>query len=395
MWYNKITRPKLSFDATTLSFMSIFKQKQKGYLGIDFGVGGIKIVQLQPAGSRGILFTYGFSERPPNEAGLDYLENIEATGALLKLICVKARATTTRAIAALPIPAVFSAVLSLASVPKKELLQAVQWEAKKLIPLPLEEVSLDFKVLVTPSFPPLHKGGKEGEGSLHKWGKESVKKEAIEVLLTAAPKSIIEKYIAIAKTAGLTLTSLETEAFAMIRSLLGSDLAPTVIIDIGVIRSNILIVDRGIPMLTRSVEVGGKKCTETIAQGLGIDLDKAESMKRDLGSTSPFEGPIGVLPELLRETLQPLFNELKYGINVYRGRNNAAGQEERALEKIILTGGGSGLPGLVQLFTQEFNLRTFIGEPWERVNYHTDLKPLFQSFGSRFSVAIGLALRNI
>ena len=127
--------------------MSFFKQKPKGYLGIDFGAGGIKILQLQPRDGRARLFTYGFSEIGPEEIGANYLENAEAAGALLKLICAKAKTTTLHAVAALPIPSVFSAVLSLAAVPRKELAQAVQWEAKKLIPLPLAEVTLDFKEL--------------------------------------------------------------------------------------------------------------------------------------------------------------------------------------------------------------------------------------------------------
>lgn len=355
--------------------MGFLKRKQKGYLGIDFGAGGIKVVQLQPVDGRGKLFTYGFAERGLEEVGIDYLDQPDATSDLLKKICAKARITTTQAVAALPIPSVFSAVLSIADVPKKELLQAVQWEAKKLIPLPLEEVVLDYKELAAL---PSSKEGKQGKE------KEEKKEKSIQVLLTAAPKGIIDKYLQVAKQAGLTLSSIETEAFAIIRSLVGTDPVPAVVVDIGAVRSNILIIDRGIPMLTRSVQIGGKKCTEALAVNLGLKPNQAEAMKRDLDANTE-------LPPVLKDVLQPLLNELKYSFNVYRTRNAVV----RPPEKIILTGGGAGTPGIAKLLAAEFNLRTFLGDPWDQVDFNKDLTHILQTMGSRFAVSIGLALRNL
>lgn len=369
--------------------MSWLTRKQKGYLGIDFGAGGVKVVQLAPRDSRGTLHTYGFSELAPEEMGVSYLDNPEAAGILLKQVCAKARTTVTAAVAALPIPSVFSAVLSIAQVPRKELRQAVEWEAKKLIPLPLEDVTLDFRELkhASPSPSPADKDASKGE----KGEPEKTEPRGLQVLLTAAPKSIIEKYLTIAKHAGIELSSLETEAFALIRATIGTDPAPVVLIDIGALRSNILFVDQGIPMLTRSVEIGGKKCTEAIAAALQISLTQAEALKRDLGAR-PLPGTsAGQIPSLLRETLTPLVNELHYSFSVYKTHNHIA----RAPEKIILVGGGAGLSGLSEMLTTEFNLRTFLGNPWERVDFHSDLRPLIDAFGNRFAVAVGLALRNI
>lgn len=365
--------------------MKLFGKKQKGILGIDFGAGGIKVIQLQSADGNGMLFTYGHVEFSPAETGMDYLENSKGAGELLKNICAKARTTSIRAVAALPMPAVFSAVVTIASVPRKELESAVRWEAKKLIPLPLEEVALDFKIL---------KRENSIKKPAHSPGDASRDKKSdtpTTVLLTAAPKSIIEKYITVARVAGITLESLETEAFALIRALIGNDPTPTAIVDIGALRSNILIVDYGIPMLSRSVEVGGKKMTEAIASSTGIDLTRAEAIKRDLGATASNAGAAQAFPDVLREVLRPLLNELQYSFNVYRTRNTIT----RPVERIMLTGGSSGIPWLAELFEKEFNVRTFIGNPWERIKYHPDLEQSLRGFGSKFAVAIGLALRGI
>lgn len=354
-----------------------FKQKPKGSLGVDFGAGGIKIVQLQPKDGRKSLFTYGFSELSAQEKGSDYLAQPEAAGLLLKEVCTRARTTVTDAVAALPIPAVFSTVLSVPLVEKKELAAAVEREAKKLLPAPPETMQLEFREIQL--------------GDADTSVRKNRETNAIEVLLTAAPKDLIQKYAAIAKIAGLTLTTLETEAFALIRSLVGTDPAPAIILDIGAYRSNILFVDRGVPMLTRSVEVGGQKCTDAIAEALHVSPSQAEMMKRDLAA-SPLAGSSpGALPLLLREIFSPLINELKYSFTMYQTQNTVA----RPPERIILAGGGSGLPGLQEILTSEFNMRVFVGNPWERVDVHPDLAPLLSVFASRFAVALGLALRSL
>lgn len=320
------------------------------------------------------LVTYGFTDRSPNELDTDWLADPQATGALVRKICDKAKVTSNGAVTALPIASVFSSVISLPSSAAKELEAAVRWEAKKLIPLPLEEVVLDWKRLA-----PLPVVAKEGE--------KSKEQKTIEVLLTGAPQDLVQKYVEIFKKAGLSLLSLETESFAFIRSLVGNDPSPVAIVDIGAKKSNIVLVDRGIPFIARSVEVGGKNFTESVARALNVPLEQAEEIKRNIADSEAMNN----LPTLIKDNLTPLLNEIKYSLNVYRSRNEMT----RPIEKIILTGGSALLPKLADYFNEFFNLRTFLGDPWARLSYHTDLTPLLQSIGARFSVAIGLALREV
>lgn len=369
--------------------MSIFSKKQKGFLGIDFGAAGIKVVQLTKKGDKAALFTYGFSESAAPSQAFDYTERSEEARENLKAICKKARATTVQAVAALPMPAVFSAVLSIAPVSKKEMRQAVEWEAKKLIPLPLEKMTIDFKELPGGGGKDL-KNAPSGRETKEEKKDKSGSERAVEILLTAAPKDVIAHYIAITRGADLNLTSLETEAFAIIRSLLGDDPSACVIVDIGAVRSNIIIVEGGVPMFTRSIEVGGAAFTEALAKSLAVSAPEAEIMKRDWTSAGAAGGKI--LPPPAAEALRPLISEMHYSLNTYQSRNSGNG---RMPDKIILTGGGAELAGIADFFAAEFNLRAFLGNPWQRIDYHPDLAPVLEKIGSRFSVAIGLALRNL
>jgi hypothetical protein len=41
------------------------------------------------------------------------------------------------------------------------------------------------------------------------------------------------------------------------------------------------------------------------------------------------------------------------------------------------------------------NVNTYLGDPWARVVYPVDLRPILDEIGPRFSVAIGCAMRDI
>lgn len=64
------------------------------------------------------------------------------------------------------------------------------------------------------------------------------------ILLTGAPKTLIQNYVGAFKTAQLNLLSLETEVFALIRSLLGNDRSSAMIVQLGSTTTNIFVIDK-------------------------------------------------------------------------------------------------------------------------------------------------------
>ncbi|MBI4450232.1 pilus assembly protein PilM, partial [Candidatus Uhrbacteria bacterium] len=258
---------------------------------------------------------------------------------------------------------------------KKELPAAVQWEAKKLVPLPIEEMIIDWKLL-TP------------EEELTK--KNSTSK-SIRVLLTGAPKQLVQQYITVFKTAKIDLLSLETEAFALIRSLVGDDPSVVLILDIGMARTSMVIVDAGVPILSRSIDIGGQDFTRAIASAVGADPSLAEQLKLDL-AVMPTNPAAAGLPAILTRTLTPVVQEVRYGMNLYLSQEEHRG---RVVEKVILAGGAALLPSLTDFLARELNLRVFVGDPWARVIYPVDLRPAIDAIGPRFAVSVGLAMREI
>lgn len=351
--------------------MALFGQSKPSYLGIDFGAGGIKVVELMNEKGRARLVTYAFIDRPVDEAGKNYLDEPARTIDLLKKMLKKGKTVSKRAVSALPIASVFSSIISIQKSAKKEdLEQAVQYQAKKLIPLPLEEMTVDWKPINV--------------------GPQAPDEKYMQVLLTGAGKTLIKKYVDVFNGAGLELLSLETEALAMIRSLVGRDKSATLILDIGTIRTNILIVENGIPLVSRSVAQGGNGVTKEMAVALGMTEEQAENMKIDATSMSSMYD--AGFPKLFEKALAPILSELTYSTNLFLGQK--ANQDKR-LDKVILTGGGALLPQLAEYLSKAMNVRVYVGDPWARVVYPEALRPVLNQIGPRFAAAIGLAMRDI
>ena len=357
------------------------------YLGIDFGTASLKLIELKNEKGKPTLVTYGYAEEEINIPRGDFQKKCPEIVKLLKEICQKAKTSSIKAIAALPSFAVFSSLINLPEMSKKELISAIHWEAKKFIPMPIEEVVLDWKM--TPSISEESSRGFEGtEGSRGQGeGSHGQEKKNLRILLTAAPKNLVERYIEIFKKANLEFLSLETESFALVRSLVGSDPAVTVILDLGEGVTDIIIVEKGIPLLSRSVEIGGKNITRTIANNLNIDPKRAEQFKRDIGLAQAKESPV---PRAITMVLSSILNEIRYSIDLYQSQNPA-----KKVEKIILSGGAAFLPNLSQYLSEILGLRVYVGNPWDRISYPIELKPALEELGPKFAVAIGLAMREI
>jgi len=373
--------------------MGLFSSN-KNYLGVDFGSSSIKVVELANTGGRPKLVTYGFTEKNPaniSESGL--IENIDEAAAVLLEICKKAKVSSKKAITALPNYAVFTSVLTLPDMPKKELAQAIAWEAKKIIPASLEEVVLDWKIIeeVGELSEAEQKKSQETlsdvQKNLNLKRIYSKAKKNVRILLTGAGKNVIKRYIDIFAKAGMGLLSLETESFALARSLVGNDKSIIMVIDMGATTSSIAVIEKGVPVITRSLKSGGNLITKAISANMNITMDKAEQFKQDLALD--METSESVLPATVEKGFEPILNEIKFTLDFFQKSHN------KKVEKIILTGGAALLGHLTGYLSRVLSINTYIGDPWARVIYPTDLKPILDRLGARFAVPVGLAMRDI
>lgn len=347
--------------------------KPKAHLGVDIGTANIKIVQLRPEDNKFVLETYGLVNVAYQLSNKDSGSAIQHTADVLKKLVSQAQVTTHKIVASLPNSVVFTSVIEIPKIPDNEIKSAVESEAKKYVPLPLEEVALSWIKIE-------EKKKINLDSNLGNYSKTDENKT--KILLTAVPSIVVENYLKVFNLAGLQPIALEIEALALIRSLVGEDSDTLLVIDIGAKNTSINLVDNGYLKLSKNLAVGGDTITTSIAQSLNVSFVRAEQFKKDFGLSSQGQQ----LPQVMRPILDVIRNEAVQLVSLYESRGDK-------INKILLSGAGSKIPSLAKYF-ENLNKPVLLANPWARVMYPEKLQPVVESLGLNLAVAAGLAMRR-
>ena len=335
----------------------MFFSKGKSILGVDIGTSTIKIAQISHE-KEPILETYGIVNIAYQLGGKDDETAVGQMADVLKTLLAKAGVTTQECIISFPNSAVFTSVIELPSMSEKDLASAVEFEAKKYVPLALTEIDLSWTII-----------SHEGTGGAYK------------ILLTAVPKQITKNYMRVFELAGLQPLAGEIEALALIRSLIGNVPTNSVIIDIGAKSTGLNILENGFLRLSRNLNIGGDTITAKIAESLDISLLRAEQFKKEFGvSGSTF------IPETVKPILNSIKNDVKQLLSLYQTHNIK-------VDKILLVGGGANMPGIIEYFS-DLSIPIELGNPFQTVGYSESMAPILKRYALSLPIAIGLALRN-
>ena len=369
--------------------MGLFSQPQS-FLGVDLGAGNVKLVELRNEQGRPRLVTYGMYEVPYQQVvDNDWSKRRKDAVTILKLLLEQTKAKSRLVVSALPTFAVFSSLISVPAVSAKELPNAIRLEAKKVVPRPIDEMVLDWKEIEADKDKPADtKSASDAESGTITSAK---KPQQRKILITAAPKDLVEEYLAIYKEAGLKLVSLETESFALSRSLIGKDPSVLMVVDMGARTTNLAVIEEGIPVVNRAVNFGGAMVTDEMGKRLNVSPVYAEQWKRDLGVTNQHK----VLTPAAKDILDDVLHEIEYLFQLYRRQFSPARAQSSRIEKLVLAGGSAFVPGLAQYLAERLNVPVHLGDPWARIVYPEDLHPVLVEIGPSMAVSVGLAMRYI
>ena len=363
-----------------MSFNFFRSIKIKGNnIGIDIGTSSIKLVELEKRGGRFTLVNYGIFELHGDSGPIS--STPEGWQSILKLpdedialgikeLLKEAKISSVDVVASISSFSTFATVIEMPYVSNKDLARALPFEAKKYVPIPLDEVVLDWSIV--------------GISDLEKTG--LTKPSNVEVFLAAVPKDETLRYQKIMKNAGLRLRALELENSSLIRVLLGNDLSPTVVVNIGGRSTSIVIVNRGYERVSHNYEIGGFEITRAISQSLSISLEKAEELKRKFGLVKTDEN-------IVNESMISLIDMM-----IFETQKTISNYEESKKEKIVnvvLVGGLANMPGFADYFRDKLGRNIIVGNPFSRLVYPSELEPIIPELSSVFSVAIGLSMRDL
>jgi len=364
------------------SLKNIFSQdKNKSVLGIDIGPSSIKIVQLKRKKGRAILETYGELALGPY-AGLEVgrstnLDTEKLAQAVIDVLR-ESNTTTTKCGMSIQMGSSLVSFIKLPKVEENQLSQMIPLEARKYIPVPISEVSLDY--LVIPK--------NESIASEYQNSEEKPEEKTIDVLLVVIHNDAMERNKEITRIAKLDTSFSEIEIFGSMRSVLEPGTAPQMIIDFGSGSTKIYIIERGILRTSHLISRGSQDITMAISKSLGISVDEAEKMKRERGLLKSDTDQSNI-NEITSLTLDYIFSEIARVLLNYQKKN------EKNISKVFLTGGGVLLKGLKEKAESSFNVPVVMADPFSKVEYPAFLESVLKQAGPSFAVAIGLALRRL
>lgn len=303
---------------------------------------------------------------PPKSLTSTVAADQESLSQAIKLLIKQTNVRTKDAIIALPESLVFTRVIEVPQLSERELTTAIRWEAEQYVPLPLDQVNLDFTIL---------RDSKEtGTGKM-------------EVLLVASPKALIDKYLTILDRADLNPVAAETEIISASRALVRTvmNVKTTMVVSLGAQTTDLAILRNGVLAFTRSISAGGEALSRALVQGLDFNQLQAEQFKQTYGlEKNQLEGKILTAVKPIMDTI---ISEIRRAIAFYQEKYST-----EKVEVILITGGTAKLPGMVLYIAEATGVEVQLGSPFLGIRRQEKFA-VFDQEGPTYCVAIGLALR--
>ena len=356
-------------------------------VGVDIGSSAIKVVEIRRKGGKAVLETYGAIALGPYgdlEAGRVTNLPVEKIALALKEVLKQSGATVSSLALSVSIQSSLIFTIELpAQIADAQIAAIVPTEARKYIPVPITEVSIDYFILPKKeaSFAEMNAETKNEDSAPEKIS------EKMTVLVVATQNDAVARYRSIVSQCGLSPALFEIEIFSSIRANFEHELSPVLLMDFGASRTKLSIVEFGMVKSYHTIDRGGSDITNSVSKSLSIPFSEAEKIKKEYGLFGA--GADKNLAEIIKLHIDYIFSEAN---NVLLGYEK---KYDRTISKVILTGGGSLLKGLKEMAINNFRAEIEIGHPFSKVEAPAFLGKVLETMGPEFAVALGLALRKL
>lgn len=336
-------------------------------IAIDISNASVKLFQLNQHNQEITIAAYSQASLPKGIVVEDNILDSETLSYVLRQQLEKPQYgafSGKRVVASLPESKSFLRVIHLPSMTDMEIDQAIPFEAESYIPVPIDQVYLD-------------------------WQKLNEQNNRMAILLVATPKDTVDKTLNVFTKLGLSVQALEVESMSVTRAIFPPAAEPTVLVaDMNDHKTNLFILEKGKLLFSSSIPIGGNMFTDALAKQLSMSPENAEQLKMSAGVSNTPDYPN------LKLSLLPLVKNLASEIN-----NVLTFQSEHfqiKIEKVVLAGGGARLKNLTENLEPELSilkLHAELANPLINLS-PASLKILNVENAVSFATAIGLALRN-
>jgi type IV pilus assembly protein PilM len=257
----------------------------------------------------------------------------------------------------------------------RQLGNAVRFRAHEALSIPIDQAVLDYHVVGE---------SVDDSGAISR-----------RVILAAAYREPIDHYIEACRLARLQLVGIDIEAFALLRAVApntmnGAGPAALVALSLGHDRSTLAISDGAICDFTRVLEWGGAKLEEAIGRELGLTPEESADIKHhvSLEDVGPEDDPrVQRARAAIKREIQTLARELVASLQFYQAQPGSL-----PIAEILVTGGTSQLPGLVEELERLTRARVRVADPLVAVEANGSVRQ--REDIASLAVAIGLGVER-
>ncbi|MFA7384431.1 MAG: type IV pilus assembly protein PilM [Desulfurivibrionaceae bacterium] len=346
-----------------------FLKRQTISIGLDIGSHAVKICELAETGTGYKLVALGSALLPPDSLEDGALQDPEAVGKVITSLVNNLKIKNKKVAISISGYSVIVKKINLTPMSEEALEKHIESEAEQYIPFDIEDVYLDFQDLKT----------------------NAATDDRMDVMLVAAKREVVDGYLNMLRAAGLQPVVVDVDAFALENAFEANfGLADNVtLVDIGASKMNINIISQGSSILARDVVLGSRQLTEQIQNLFGISFAEAEGLKT--GEFAPKEKQ-QELETLFANTCSQWVTEVKRAIDFYYSNH-----PDETISKIILSGGGAKIQGLIEFFEKETGIAVEIFNPFKQtaVDSSTIDPSYLKSIAPEMALAAGLATRPV
>jgi len=360
-------------------------------VGLDIDRGSLKAVQISGAGGGYVLQHVGYHRLPPGTILDGEVADHELLAAEIREFWDSHSFNGKSVTIGVSNQKVVVRLLDFPRMRPEDLKGAISFEAQDHIPMPLDEAVLDYVVL----------GPREERSDLDR------------VLVVAAQREMISRYTSAVRTGGLRPAGVDVKALSLTRSTLPDpffgDEGAVLLLDVGAEITNLVVADRGNPVLTRFVPVGLGDFVAAVVELADLPEDEAERQALDprvrLGSeqeevqeTEAEPEDDGFDPALvydvrrgLEGAAQTLADEVQRSIEHHRSQEAA-----REVSRVLLSGEAALVPNLDGYLGELLDVPTERGNPIEKLsaNRSNISEDQLRAMEPVLAVAFGLAMEE-
>ncbi|HEY5886033.1 MAG TPA: type IV pilus assembly protein PilM [Pyrinomonadaceae bacterium] len=344
---------------------------KKNLVGLDIGSSSVKAVELNKKGNALQLVNLGFESLQPDTIVDGQIMELNNVANVITSIFTEHQIKTSRVAAGVSGHSVIVKNIVLPQMSEDELQESFSWHAEEHIPFDISDVNLDYQVTSTST-------------------------DALNVLMAACKSDKIANVKQAIQLAGKQPVVIDVDAFALQNcyevNYQPKDTDVVALLNIGSSTMNINILNGTRSVFARDASVGGNQYTSLLQKELGLTFEQAEAAKRG------FELPDGIEARPIQPIIETVSDilalEIRKTMDFYRA---TAEENEEAIQKILIAGGGSKLPGLTDYLARRFEIPVEVFNPFRQIqvdgrkfdpDYMKEIVP-------DMAIAVGLALRGV